>query len=487
MKSPAPSNLSRREFMRLGGLGAGATLFAPALLRAASGFKSKPASPDSRPNIFFIWTDQQSRHAMSNAGNTWLRTPAMDTLAREGVTFERAYCSDPICSPSRTSWITGAMPHKTTVAVNVAEGYPIGAAPLSRLMKDAGYDTGHVGKWHIPHPISDTDWHGFDFVRHAIPQYIDPKVVPACEEFLKQPRTKPFFLVASFLNPHDICEWARIASGIDDHLKNGDIPAGPPPLAECPPLPTNFEIPKDEPEVIRQMCAAFPKVHPTQDWPADRWRQYLWAYYRMIELVDSRIAQLLQLLRDTGQYDNTLIVFSSDHGDGAAAHRWNQKTLFYEETAGVPFIVRPPRCARAGQRDRKNLVNMNLDFFPTLFDYAGITPPAGIAGRSVRPLVEGRAGARGHEFVVSQNDHAPAGTVSSGVFGRMLRTDRYKYICYNKGKNPEQFFDLENDPGETRDLKNDPAHAAALDAHRKRLRDWMRASGDPFPETFEKS
>jgi choline-sulfatase len=286
--------------------------------------------------------------------------------------------------------------------------------------------------------------------------------------------------VASFVNPHDICEWARIASGLPEKLPHGDL-ATPPPAAECPPLPANFGIPAREPEVIRRLKVLAPKTYPTANWTADAWRQYLWVYYRLTERVDSQIGEILRTLRETGQDQNTLIVFSSDHGDGAAAHQWNQKLLFYEETARVPFIVRPPGLVRAGRRDRVNLVNMNLDFFPTALDYAGIPVPADLTGRSVRPLVEGAPHAAGHAFTVSQSDLAPNATESGGVFGRMLRSARFKNIRYSEGAHAEQLFDLERDPGEMNNLAGDPATKPAVEEHRQLLAAWLARHRDPFP------
>ena len=173
----------------------------------------------ARPNVLFIWTDQQAAKAMGNSGNRWLNTPAMDELAAQGVTFEQTYCSDPICVPSRSSWLTGLMPHQTGVTFNVEEGRVAGT-PLSRAFCEAGY----VGKWHIPHPANDAAWHGFDFTRHMRNNRLDPDVLPACHMFLRTPRENPFFLVASFLNPHDICEWARFVSDGPDELPNGLCP-----------------------------------------------------------------------------------------------------------------------------------------------------------------------------------------------------------------------------------------------------------------------
>src|SRR5690606_33844262 len=126
-------------------------------------------------------------------------------------------------------------------------------------------------------------------------------------------------------------------------------------------------------------------TYPTQTWggPEDgRWRQYLWAYYRLIEKVDTQIGKVLQTLQETGQEENTVIVFFSDHGDGIGAHRWNQKTLFYEESARVPFIISWKGRTVEAARDQTHLLNLGTDLAPTLLDFAGIEPAADMRGIS---------------------------------------------------------------------------------------------------------
>jgi arylsulfatase A-like enzyme len=128
-------------------------------------------------------------------------------------------------------------------------------------------------------------------------------------------------------------------------------------------------------------------VYPTVGWPAERWRQYRWAYYRLVEMVDARLGEILEALRETGQEQNTVVIFASDHGDGLAAHRWNQKQVLYEEVARVPFVVSWKGRTRPGVIDREHLIGAGQDLLPTMCDFAGIRIPAGLTGKSVRPLV----------------------------------------------------------------------------------------------------
>lgn len=427
----------------------------------------------TRPNILFIMTDQQHAGALSCVGNKDLKTPAMDSLAANGTMFEKSFCSFPLCLPSRAAMFSGRMPHEVDVFTNCDKAQGFTTSPvLGKWFADAGYDCGYFGKWHLPADQKNTEKHGFESCQMA--DRMDDKIPAACASFLAARRDRPFFLVASFLNPHDICEWAR-----------GTMPVtGGPPAAElCPVLPDNFEIPADEPEVLREERID-DMVHPTGHWDEAKWRQYRWAYFRLIEKVDAQIGQILDSLRKAGCEKDTLVVFTSDHGDGAAAHRWNQKIVLYEESVRVPFIVSFQGVTRGGARDSGHLVSTGLDLFPTLCDYAGILVPEGLQGRSVRPLAEGNEAATWRDCVFAETTLRTAkvpGTNTSAS-GRMARTLRHKYIAYSAGERREQLFDMDQDPGEKVNLAGSDAHQAVLADLRKRLADWCVRTRDSFPD-----
>lgn len=436
----------------------------------------------NRPNLLVISTDQQFAGAMTCEGVSSLHTPAMDSLAASGVRFSKAYCSQPICVPSRTSYMTGLMPHETGVTFNIDQ-CPVNAPCGAALFREAGYDTGYVGKWHIPRDIHDTNWSGFNFLAQIRNNSVDFEIPEPCLEFIHKKRNGPFLLFASFVNPHDICEWARIASGREDRLKNADIPH-PPPAAQCPPLPDNLEIPEKEPTAIRenQHHPATGGLYPARDWGKESdgiWRQYRWMYYRMVESVDQQIGKILDGLKKSGQYENTVILFTSDHGDGMGAHRWNQKNLFYDECARVPFIISMNEIEKSGSVESKRLVNLGLDLFPTLYDFAGIPQPDYMRGISLRPFVDSTAGKPAyHDYVVAETDLHTENNKSGGIYGRMARTNRYKYSRFSQGAICEQFIDMENDPGEMLNLIDDPAYFSELQHHRRLLDDWVRRTED---------
>jgi arylsulfatase A-like enzyme len=415
--------------------------------------------PD-RPNILYIFTDQQEAGAMSCAGNRDLRTPAMDSIAERGVRFEKTYCSFPLCTPSRASMFTGMMPHQVGINGN---GKPIAdeqrGAELGPVLADHGYECVYGGKWHVPE-IAIPEGHGF----RSICGFSDWDLPQHCVRFLRQPREKPFFLVASFDNPHNICEWSR-----NQPLPWGPVPEAP--VDACPKLPPNFAIAEHEPEAVRREQQAS-LIYRAGAFTPDDWRRYRHAHYRLVEKVDAGVAAILAALRASGQDANTLIVFSSDHGDGMGAHQWNQKSALYEECTRVPLIVAAPGPRHPGRTDSTHLVSNGLDLYPTICDYAGVPVPPGRDGLSLRRLLEadGATGWREHLVVETVFDGG------LGTSGLMVRTVTHKYCLYSWGKDREQLFDLDADPGEMTNLAGDPRHQAELQRHRDLLARWIEAT-----------
>jgi choline-sulfatase len=455
--------LNRRDYITLSATGLAIGSFAA-------------SATENRPNILWIMTDQQPPDLMSCTGNKYLNTPAMDSLAAKGVRFDLAYCANPICVPSRASMMTGKMPHEVGVTHNM-ELHEIFSPSMGTVITQAGYDTGYIGKWHIPMPTKTTQWHGFNHMLEGTKEFNDQHFAEPSIDFIRSKRNKPYFLVASFVNPHDICEWARRATGGFPKrrmkLWNGAIADTPPPEA-CPPLPDNFDIPENEPDIIRKYQTWQPSTYPVREWPDERWRQYRWALNRLTERVDHEIAKILDVVDD-----NTIIIFTSDHGDGNAAHQWNQKTLFYEESARVPFIISGKGIAKPGSVDEEHLVQTGLDIFTTICDYAKAETPADLNGLSLRPVVEGKP-VQWRDQLVVENDLSPAYGRSIGVEGRMLRTRNYKYSVYSHGKLREQLIDMHKDPGEMNNLAVDPAHRGQLLHMRKLLSKELNKTDDSF-------
>jgi arylsulfatase A-like enzyme len=222
-------------------------------------------------------------------------------------------------------------------------------------------------------------------------------------------------------------------------------------------------------------------LFPVGNFTADDWRKQRWGYYRMVELVDREIGRVLAALRDSGLEDNTLVVFTSDHGECTGAHRFNQKTVFYEESARVPLIVAWKGHTRPGTTDL--LVNTGIDILPTLLDCGDIEKPAKLPGRSLLPLALGKPVGTWRDHVVVQNNMSQAGALDGfkpAMEGRMVRTDRYKYCIYSRGRQRESLVDLRSDPGETIDLATDPKYREVLLEHRRLLAQFGGEHNDPL-------
>jgi arylsulfatase A-like enzyme len=468
--------ISRRTFLKSSCSVWTGSILVPGL-RARGG----PASAANRPNLVFIMTDQQFAQAMScRMGKQLINTPAMDSLAANGMVFTLAYTPNPLCMPARNSLFTGRYPHETGVTKNAQ--VPVDPAEFTCMgtyFRQAGYETAYYGKWHLCFAQKDVSAHGFETPRGPVDktQDQDARAAGSAARFIAQRHEKPFLLVVSLLNPHNICEYAR----------GQELPCGPigetPAPEQCPPAPANQAPPENEPDTMTMMRKGYhaSPLFPVGDFDAAKWRQVRWAYYRMIEKVDAEIGRVLQALRQAGLEEKTLIVFTSDHGECAGAHGFNQKTVFYEESVRVPLIVSQKGVTKRGTSDK--MVNTGLDILPTMLDFAGIARPKKLTGRSLRPLSLGEPAAQWRDHLVLENHMDQTGMVGDirpSVQGRLVRTERYKYCVYSQGHRRESLVDLQADPGETKDLAQDPAYRPVLLEHRALLARFAREHNDPL-------
>jgi len=458
--------MRRRDFVKTTGLVTAGALLEQSALLAAPATKSKP-------NVLLIITDQQFADAMSCAvGRDYIHTPHMDALAAQGRRFTRAYCANPLCVPSRSAMFSGRFCHEVGNQTNNQRAIDPERFPcLGRVFRDAGYDTGFFGKWHMPYNVRKPKEHGFDTVEGKSAIYSG---APAAK-FIAAKRERPFFAVASFMNPHNICEWSR-----GQNLPGGTV-GEPPAPSDCPPSLPNADPPRGETDIIAHMRKSYQahRLFPVSHYTDGKWRQFRWAYYRLVEKVDRHVGTLLAALRKTGQEENTVVAFLGDHGDCQGAHRWNQKTVFYDEATRVPFIVAQKGATPPGTCDA--LVQTGVDLMPTLCDFAGIAPPPGLPGRSLRPYALGKASDKGPACIVSSNHMVQCEPVDGVLLkpqGRMVRSQRYKYCLYDAGQRRESLVDMEKDPGEMVNLAAQAEHRDTLLAHRKLLGDFATRHDD---------
>ncbi|MHC4505775.1 MAG: sulfatase family protein [Planctomycetota bacterium] len=459
-------SLTRRDFIKVtGGLAAGSG----AALIASGGTTARARA---RPNILFLLTDQQSATMLGCAGNRWVKTPAMDSLMRRGMRFEKAYAANPVCVPSRFSLLTGHYPSAIKLRKN---GQGKGSErfvshALGHVFKRAGYETVYGGKVHLPGALRNIEKCGF---RRLTGDQRD-ELARRSAAFLRGKHEKPFLLVASFINPHDICYQAILASG--SRMGRGSVAVRRLREAErlpdgmsrqeffrdhCPPAPANLDPTDPEPEAMQVALKdrAFRKW-ARENWTEQDWRRHRWAYARLTERVDRQVGEVLAALREAGLEDDTIVVFTSDHGDMDAAHRLEHKSMAYEESARIPMLVQYPGVTKAGHVDKKHLVSNGLDLLPTLCDLAGVALPEGLRGRSIKPLLGG--------------DPAPGWRTQLMIetqFSTAVTDGRYKYTLFDAAGPEEMLCDLGTDPGEMKNLAALPEHSAVLNRMRKALRE----------------
>jgi len=444
--SEQPARLSRRRALQAGGLG----LAAMAARTAPSAARPKPKPPRKRPNFLLIICDQLGLDAVGAHGFRDARTPNLDRLIRRGTTFLESHSTNPLCSPARSSLMTGCMPVETGVITN---GRPIHAsrANLGQWLRPKGYETLYCGKWHLPGGYQ-AKIDGFTVLPAGMGQgdLTDTVVSNACAAWTKNRRSdRPYLMVASFMQPHDICYWGNARAnrmpkglGLPFQQLRGHLPKLPPNHTSRPKAPAKLD---------RRVC---------REYSQDMWRYYLYIYARQVEMLDADVGRVLDAVEAAGQADNTVILLTADHGDGRARHMHVAKWYPYDEAVKVPMVVScPPRIAQ-GRKDTTHLVT-GLDVMATVCDYAGVAPPESSGGLSLRPLLEDRP-AQWRRFVVSE----------FMVDGRMLRTPRYKYVAF-QGDPVEMLFDMKADPWETKNVYEDPRYATVLAEHRKTLTEFQ--------------
>ncbi len=429
-----------------------------------------------KPNILFINTDQQTWDAISAYGNEHVRTPNIDRLHENGVSFMRSYCTDPVCAPARASWVSGMYTSENGVPFNGGSMHP-DIPDLGQILSRNGYVAARSGKWHVDGREVRDSFRNLYIGKRQIGacggEYYDRASTHAAIDFIdRYDDPKPFFLELGLVNPHDICEYGHNHEHktIPDPVEQGLLSPD-----DLPPLPENFDY--DERETLLQqvmrrgddtlMLAAIGKG--IRDWTPLQWRFLTWNLYRFVEAADQQIGLLLNALEQSRFRDDTLIIFSVDHGESHGRHRMFQKFTLYDESIRTPFIVSSLGGRFGlpdGAFDNEHLVS-GVDLLPTVLDYAGIGAPDGVQGASLRPLAEGLDVAW-RDFVY----------LESNYWGRAIVTPRFKYITEYRPKDEEDFvppgpdpgaigieqlFDLERDPWETRNLAGDPAQADAPD------------------------
>ncbi|MCK5851689.1 sulfatase [bacterium] len=501
--SQTPNPLSRRNFLKTGTVGMLGVLSGLAFAEKKEIPLTPPASagsetfkgearrmPGGMPNVLLILADDQGMH-MSCINTPGISTPNMDAMAKSGVLFLNAHSSCASCSPSRSSILTGMYPHsnghwRNTVtpvidapekefghesskldAVGVHENIPT----LTEILNKKGYFTGITRKWHLsPH------WK-FPFHKRIQCDHTSWQTKEKCAEFFKEAGNKPFFLNLNITNTHRPFKL---------HVFNKKL-----------------RVPPEDVHVPPQLA----------DTPL--MRKDLSDYYSTVQCLDKTVGTTMEALRESGKLDNTIVIFTSDHG--WAYHR--AKATVYDAGTHVPLIISGPGIKQG--KVVKDGVSL-IDLMPTILDYAKIKIPKNVQGKSLLPLLEGKSGAKGRDFVFTEH-HAhgpgrfyPSRSVTDGRIHYIINLmpelkytppqdlvkvklwGTHSYEATVKAKDefpvqyellertmkrpPEELYDLHNDPGEINNLINDPRYAVFLKKMRDAMKKWRKETKDTIDD-----
>jgi arylsulfatase A-like enzyme len=413
------------------------------------------AEAANRPNVIFLFADDQRADTIGALGNPHIKTPHLDELVRGGFVFRNAYCLGAnlgaVCTPSRNMLLSGRAYFRWQGPQAQPE-----MANFPTAMKAAGYETYHHGKRGNTSPAIQAL---FDHNKYVVDLEDRTNGEPAKQivdeaiDFLKgRNREQPAFLYLAFSNPHD----PRVAAkNYMDLYERDKIPL---PADYLPLHPFN----NGEQFVRDELLAPFPRT-------PDEVRKHLHDYYAVISAMDRHIGRLLAAVKELGMYENTIFIYSADHGLAVGSHGLFGKQNLYEAGMKAPLIFAGPGIPKG---ETQALVYL-LDIFPTVCDLVGTSAGAGLDGKSLKPVIEGKVSGVRDTLFLSYRD-----------VQRAVRDSRYKLIRYPQ-VNVTQLFDLVEDPHEMNNLADRPQQAERIKALTAELQRWQKELGDAAPLVVE--
>lgn len=469
------TTLTRREALQ--------TLAAPAILRSVR-------RPGDKPNLLFLWTDQQRADTMAAYGQPTYKVPVLNRLAAESVVFDRAYVTQPVCTPSRSSVMTGLWPHQSGCVRN---NIPLRSETKTfpEILGDSAYRTGYMGKWHLGDEIFPQ--HGFEEwkamedgyrsffspqrdrnqrsayhhflvqlgykpdsentfsrgfaaklpVAHSKPSFLAQEA----SEFILKHRAEPWMLYVNFLEPH-----TPYNSALNDLHSEEEAP-----------LPRNYPgIPEQgEPEWYKRR-----RQEMTRKYTAAEFKRTNRNYAGLCSLVDQALGRILWALEASGQAGNTIIVFTSDHGDMMGSHHMLAKQVMYEEAVRIPLLLRVPFRNQKPARVPHPVSHIGI--VPTLLELMGRKNP-GLPGAPLET--------KGDVFLEWTADETDSG---KGPNGRaVISPDGYKLVLYDSDRS--LLFDRNKDPMEMNNVFGRPEYKSIQAALSNKIKDWQKRTGDRFP------
>jgi len=490
------------------------------------------APPVKRPNILYIMSDDHGYQAVGAYGYGINRTPNIDRIAGEGMRFNNCFVTNSLSGPSRACILTGKFSHKNGFYDNDEKTTFDGSQQtLPKLLQAAGYHTGIVGKWHLKSTPTGFDYYS---VHYDQGEYYNPDFMETGEKrvhyegyatdltadnairFLKDcendgEKGKPFFLMVHFKAPHR--NWmpalnklsmyedvtfpvpatfydnyeGRIAAQQQKMSVEKDMLIGED-LKTYGPWdtirPNEFKRMTEEQraewdKVYNPIIKDFAQKHLQGNKLAEwKFQRYMRDYLKCISSVDDNVGRILDYLKQTGELDNTIIIYTSDQGFYLGEHGWFDKRFMYEESLRTPFVIRYPKVISPG--GVTDAMIQNIDYAPTLLDLAGLPVPPDMQGESFKAVLSGEK-QTAKEAVYYHYYEFPKPHGVKKHYG--LRTDRYKLIHFYNDIDAWELYDLKSDPNELHNLINDPAQAENIKALKKKLVELQIKYGDTHPES----
>jgi N-acetylglucosamine-6-sulfatase len=488
------------------------------------------ASAADRPNVLYIMSDDHAAHAISAYGSRLAKvapTPNIDRLAKEGALFSNAFCTNSICSPSRACVLTGQYNH-INGAFDLSGKVQPGKQMLAIEMGKAGYHTAMIGKWHLKVEPADFDYycvlpgqgkyHNPEFrIRGDKPwgkntikfddKHSTDAITDLTLDWLKEgwEKDKPFFLMHHYKAPHDYFDNAK---RYESYLADVDIPepktlwTRDPKFGSMatrgyndellPHIGTSNGSRNPRRSYLRDLPKIYPNEFPKDYDPADHsdeantrlaYNAYLKKFLRCVKGIDDNLGRLFKHLEDTGQMDNTVIIYTGDQGFMLGEHDYQDKRWMYEESQRMPFLVRYPKTIPANQRF--DTIIENVDYGATMLEFAGAKIPSSVQGRSFKSLLEtGKEASDWKQEAYYRYWMHMAHHDNPGHLG--IRTKTHKLI-YNYGCNYDggyqtpagwELYDLASDPHETQNIYGDPKNAELVKNLKARLANTRMRVGD---------
>lgn len=490
--------MSDNDFNRRNLLG---MLSAATAAAATAGEAGAATNPNKKPNFVFFLGEGVRFDEFGFMGNPIIQTPNIDRLARDGVVFSNAFCTNALCAPSRATIMTGAYSH-TTGAVNNNVRDPSVAIPprfvlIGDVLRQAGYEVAFLGKSHIRGALMDRYWDyylGYD----GQGKYYNPQLVECHAGKFEAPkqfdgylddilgknavkwletrnRDKPFCLFFWFYAPHAPFYRARRQLDRFDGVRIPKPSSLDEDLAGYPGKPAG-------------VANAFNKIGTTLLDPVRSIEEVVKNHYCGVENNDDNVGLILKKLTQQNILDDTAVIFNSDHGFFLGEHTFYDKRLMYEPSIRIPLIIRYPRRFKAGTR-RGEMV-LNVDVAPTIYDLAGVKIPTTVQGHSLVPLAEGKPARRWRKDWLYEYYEYPGFENVRPMRG--VRTERYKYIHYFVDPQEYELYDLQADPDEMQNLYGRPGYedvtrklAARLEELRRELDDRYVWSPTKWPDSVK--